>query len=914
MKRLTHILLALALTTALSAQTAREEIRANKYLAGSNYLDYDRQLSTKPLTPAPKGYVPFYMSHYGRHGSRWLISTDSYTSVINPLQKARKAGKLTAKGEEALRLVEQFASLPEPNFPTLDGQYAGAQLRLGDLSTVGERQHHGIGRRMAQNFPEIFKTRNVLIDARSTTVNRCILSMIAECEELTAANPTARVHNDVSEALQYYLNAPRNSFLQSKGRLGRQVRRTPPEHLKTDRLMGELFNDSKWVKDNIQAFPLMNNLFEVTTNMQSHDVDIDLYPLFTEDEIYELWRMRNIGWYLDYGPAPQTGGFMPFTQRNLLYNIIETADTVCQTQATLRFGHEVCVMPLACLLELDSCGAQVSDLDRLDEVWRNYRIYPMGCNIQLIFYKPKKTLSSQLSILSSDEVLVKALLNEREVSMPVPTTQYPYYKWSDLRRYYLDKLARYDAAEAEYMANNIQPAKNYARYYERLDVDIKPVQDFQIPDNQVNLKDMGGVADGVTLNTEAIDKAISKLTKLGGGRLTIPEGVWMTGPIMLKDNIELRLQKNAILVFSPDKSLYVDPRPNASRALPCIRASKRKNIAITGEGIIDGNGEYWRPVKRSKVSDTEWRQYQERIGGVERDKGQLWYPWNVKAGYANIADTPEQQDKMRNDIIRLTDCENVLIKGVTVQNSPKFHVHPLNCRNVIVDGITVRCPWNAQNGDAIDFSDVNVGLIVNCIVDAGDDGLCMKSGNYKSKSPANGCEDIVIQDNTVYHAHGGFVLGSETISGIRRIVVRHNRFCGTDTGLRFKSGLGRGGKAEQLYISDIVMTDIKDQAIVFQCDYVDRPAGSDPKALPTYTEEQKQLAPEFQDIHIKGVTCRGAHTAIKASGILGLNNIHGITIKDSQFVYDKTSIAIDTNTADIQLDNVEFIPNNVNKN
>ena len=145
MKRLTNILLALVLTTALSAQTARDEIRANKYLAGSNYLDYNRQLSTQTLTPAPKGYVPFYLSHYGRHGSRWLISENSYTSVIKPLKKAREAGKLTAKGEETLRLVEQFAALPEPDFPTLDGKYAGAQLRLGDLSTVGERQHHGIG-------------------------------------------------------------------------------------------------------------------------------------------------------------------------------------------------------------------------------------------------------------------------------------------------------------------------------------------------------------------------------------------------------------------------------------------------------------------------------------------------------------------------------------------------------------------------------------------------------------------------------------------------------------------------------------------------------------------------------------------------------------------------------------------------
>ena len=896
MKRLTYILLTLVMVTlTAAAQTAREEIKANKYLAGSNYLDYDRQLSDKALTPAPKGYVPYYMSHYGRHGSRWLISENSYTSVTEPMQKAHQAGKLTPKGEEVLQRVEQFVALPVANFPALDGQHAGAQPRLGDLSTVGERQHHGIGRRMAQHFPEIFKAKNVPIDARSTTVNRCILSMTAECEELAAANPTARIHNDVSDALQYYLNQPRTGLVRATLPKGRQLRPSVESVINTDRLMGVVFSDQKWAKEHVKAESFVGNLFEVTTNMQSHDVDIDLYPLFTEEEIYQLWRRQNIRWYLDYGPAPQTDGVMPFSQRNLLRNIIETADTVTQTQATLRFGHEVCVMPLACLLELGDCGAQVNDLDQLDQVWRNYRIFPMACNVQLIFYRPKK---------GNGDILVKALLNEREMTLPVKTTQHPYYKWSDLRQYYLDKLAAYDAKEAALVQD--EPEVRYQRYYTGLPVDVKPVKRPVIPANEVNLKDMGGVADGMTLNTEAFAKGISKLTKQGGGRLTVPEGVWLTGPIMLKDNIELHLNKNAIVLFAADKTLYKDDRPNAKRALPGIRASKRKNIAITGSGIIDGNGAYWRAVKRGKVSDVEWQQYKHVVGGVERDKGKLFYPWNDNAD-ANIAATPEQQDKMRNDLIRITDCENVLIEGVTVQNAPKFHVHPLNCKNVIVDGVTVRCPWNAQNGDAIDFSDVNVGLIVNCVVDAGDDGICMKSGTYKAKSPANGCEDIVIQDNTVYHAHGGFVLGSETISGIRRIVVRHNRFCGTDTGLRFKSGIGRGGKTEQLYISDIQMTDIKDQAIVFQCDYVDRPAGSDPKAMPTYTDEQRQLAPDFQDIHIERVTCHGVHTAIQASGVAGLDCVHDITIRNCTIGYHEQGISVDENTAKLNLENVNVI-------
>ena len=184
--------------------SAKEEITANHFLSGSNYLDYDRQLSTKPLTPSPKNYEPYYMSHYGRHGSRWLISDGNYSRPISTLKIAKEQGKLTPLGLKTLE--------------TLEAIYKTSTKRLGDLTTVGERQHHGIGKRMTQNFPEIFKSKNVKIDARSTTVNRCILSMIAECEELAAANPTAQIHNDVSESLQFYLNQPWDGIVKEMGK------------------------------------------------------------------------------------------------------------------------------------------------------------------------------------------------------------------------------------------------------------------------------------------------------------------------------------------------------------------------------------------------------------------------------------------------------------------------------------------------------------------------------------------------------------------------------------------------------------------------------------------------------------------------------------------------------------------------
>ena len=434
MKRLELLMLALGLTMAAQAQnapvfetSAKDEIAANHYLAGSNYLDYDRQLSTKPLTHSPKGYEPFYMSHYGRHGSRWLIWEGDYTLPIRALKSAHENGKLTETGGETLKKLEAF-------YPT-------TIKRLGDLTTVGERQHHGIGKRMAQNFPEIFKTKDLKIDARSTVVIRCILSMIAECEELAAANPTAQIHNDVSESLQYYLNQPWEGIVKEEGKTGdkeyhdAEVKYTHPE-----RLMKVLFNDQQWVYNNVMAGDLMRRLFDVATNMQSHDTDIELLSLFTDEELYDQWRIRNVGWYLDYGASPVSGTKMPFSQLNLLKNIIETADTVTQTQATLRFGHEVCVMPLACLLELDNCGMAVENLDELDTYWRNYRIFPMACNIQLVFYRPKKG--------KEGDILVKALLNEREAYMPVSTDNWPYYKWQDLREYYLKKIAAFEQEAA----------------------------------------------------------------------------------------------------------------------------------------------------------------------------------------------------------------------------------------------------------------------------------------------------------------------------------------------------------------------------------------------------------------------------------------------------------------------------------
>ncbi len=425
-KTLTLLVFSCSLLTSF-AQTAKEEIYADILKSGSNYMAY--QAPTKALTKAPKGYEPFYMSHYGRHGSRWLINENDYTSVIRVFRRANELGKLTPLGKEALAKLERF-------IPTTKG-------RLGELSDIGEQQHHGIGRRMTENFPEIFSGKDAEVDARSTVVVRCILSMTAECEELTAFNPQMKMHNDVSESYQYYLNHNFSQRLKDASRdRGSIVDEYKKKYTHPERFCRALFNDeSYWKDEDFRPRSFMRAVFNVITNMQSHGNGEDMWNIFTTEECYDLWKIVNIDWYLGYGAAPQTGGIMQFNQADLLHNIIETTDTIMASKtfkngATLRFGHEVCVMPLACLLELDSCGRQVQDLDHLEDYWVNYRIYPMACNIQLVFYRSKKQKDAP--------VLVKALLNEKEATLPVPTDQYPYYKWDDLRTYYVQRLKEFE--------------------------------------------------------------------------------------------------------------------------------------------------------------------------------------------------------------------------------------------------------------------------------------------------------------------------------------------------------------------------------------------------------------------------------------------------------------------------------------
>jgi hypothetical protein len=421
MKRIIFLTVLCCLVLGMSAQTAKEEIFADVHRSAANYYAYPEPDAVQTAPPA--GYKPFYLSHYARHGSRYLINPNDYEKPLEVMREADKHGVLTELGKKTLCILDSVSHM--------------ARSRYGELTPLGARQHRGIAGRMYRNFPEVFKGA-AEIDARSTVVIRCILSMTAECLELQSLNPKLRIKNDASYHDMYYLNHddPAIKELRKADEAVAAREAVLKEHVHPERLMKALFNNADYVNWKIDAGKLMRMFFDLASNMQSLDTGLELYSLFTKDECYDLWQISNKGWYINYAASPLTKSRAPYLEANLLENFLNTADTCVvksENSATLRFGHESCLLPLACLLELGDCGYQTTDLNTLDTVWRNYKIFPMASNIQFVFFRKK----------GSDDILVKVLLNEHEMKLPVESELAPYYHWKDVEAYYRAKLAAY---------------------------------------------------------------------------------------------------------------------------------------------------------------------------------------------------------------------------------------------------------------------------------------------------------------------------------------------------------------------------------------------------------------------------------------------------------------------------------------
>ena len=405
------------------AQSARDEIKSDTHLSASNYLAYPGP-TQGDLTPAPEGEKPFYLSHYGRHGSRYLINNDEYKRPYEILKAADEAGKLTPLGKDVLKRVKLI--------------YDEAYKRLGELTPLGAIQHRQIAKRMYERFPEVFEG-NAIIDAKSTIVIRCILSMENELQQLLLMNPRLNIRHDASEHDMWYMNFTDKELTgkRSNFETQRAYMEFVDKHRNYERAMGALFNDAEYMEKKVDAWRLNNYLFKLASNLQSTELHkrITLYDIFTDEEIYSNWQIENVRWYLSYGACPLNGGQQPFTQRNLLRTIIEEADSCIRLRnpgATLRFGHETMVLPLTCLMEINEFGLQETNMERLESKgWLNYKVFPMGANIQFVFYRKN---------VDDTDVLVKVLLNENEVTLPVKSKTAPYYKWSEVRDYYLQKL------------------------------------------------------------------------------------------------------------------------------------------------------------------------------------------------------------------------------------------------------------------------------------------------------------------------------------------------------------------------------------------------------------------------------------------------------------------------------------------
>lgn len=414
------------------------------------------------------------------------------------------------------------------------------------------------------------------------------------------------------------------------------------------------------------------------------------------------------------------------------------------------------------------------------------------------------------------------------------------------------------------------------------------IQQTAFKKDTVSIVKFGAVADGITLNTKSINAAIEACSKKGGGVVLVPAGMWITGPIVLLSNVNLHLAKNALLQFTDDKSQYPLVKGNWE-GLPQMRnqspisATGATNIGITGHGIIDGNGQAWRMVKKDKLTESQWKKLV-ASGGVTSEDNKSWYPseqFRKASSMRNPGEiTPEKdeaffqsvKDFLRPNLLVLANCNKILLEGLTFQNSPAWCLHPLMSQNITVRNIHVKNPWFAQNGDGIDLESCKNTLIENSVFDVGDDALCMKSGRDEAgRKRGMPTENVIIRNCVVYHAHGGFVIGSEMSGGARNIWVSDCTFIGTDIGLRFKTTRGRGGIVEKIYIKNISMKDIPGEAILFDMYY----AAKDPIAMvgekrvapKVEFKPVSEATPQFQDFHISNVTCNGAAKAIFIRGL-----------------------------------------------
>ncbi len=427
-----------------------------------------------------------------------------------------------------------------------------------------------------------------------------------------------------------------------------------------------------------------------------------------------------------------------------------------------------------------------------------------------------------------------------------------------------------------------------------------------------NILSFGAKGDGITLNTESINKAIATCSRKGGGVVLVPDGMWLTGPIEMKSNVNLHVLREAIVQFTDDFDQFpiVEGSYEGRRSARCqspIFGLNLVNIAISGSGIFDGNGDAWRMVKRNMLTENEWKRKVASGGSVSAD-GNTWFP-SPKTRLAHeqkrtstlgsgqtLKDFEDIKDFLRPNLLVLTNCKKVLLEGVTFQNSSAWCLHPIMCEDLTLRNVFVKNPDYAQNGDGVDVESCKNVLIEGSTFDVGDDGICIKSGkDEEGRKRGKPTENVIVRNNVVYKGHGGFVVGSEMSGGARNIFVYDCSFIGTDIGLRFKTARGRGGVVENIHIKNIRMKDIVHDAILFDMYYFMKPPKPNEKVVvPPVTE----ATPQFRNFFINNIVCNGAERGIFIRGLpeMSIKDIH---LNDIVLKTNKGAELIEANNIDL---------------
>ena len=329
-----------------------------------------------------------------------------------------------------------------------------------------------------------------------------------------------------------------------------------------------------------------------------------------------------------------------------------------------------------------------------------------------------------------------------------------------------------------------------------------------IPDKTFNITDFGAIADGKTMDTAAIQKAIDAASAAGGGTVYVPPGKFLTGPFTLASSIDLHLKKGAVILLSDDRTTY--PVAN-KRFVDAITAHDCHDLRLSGDGTIDGQGASW---------------------------------WEAFHSDPNLPHRPY--------LIKFTNCQRLEVCGVTLQNSPMFHLVPQGCTDVTIHDITIHSPGNASNTDGIDPSGWNFS-ISHCLIDTGDDNIAIKPG--AGRHPGN--KNYLITDCQFVRGHGMSV-GGGTAGGLDGLIVSNCTFVNTDSGIRIKTLRGNGGLLQNATYENLTMTGVKNPIYIIDW-YPERNAPRDPST------EQKQpimgTTPLAQNIIIRDVTATNCANA-----------------------------------------------------